>query len=123
MKRTAMMLAMLGSMLVSCGLVDDCMGMPEGATCCDGTHFCEAGTTCNNSRGTCVSGGGGAAGTCSQSGADEYFGQKCHTTSGGIEFMGAAWPKRCGDCPTGITNPDGVDTVSDGGPYWLCVCN
>jgi len=120
MKRTAMILAMLGPMLASCGLVD-CPGMPGGATCCDGQHYCEAGTSCNNSKGTCVS-GGTSSGICSQAGAVEYFTNNCHTTTGGIEFGGAAWAKACGTCPGGITSTAGTDNVSPGGPYWICSC-
>ena len=122
MKRMAMMLAMLGPMLASCGGTLDCPGLPAGATCCDGTHYCEAGKSCNNSNGTCVS-GGSSGGTCSQSGANEYFTQNCHKTSGGIEFVGAPWPERCGQCPDGITHQNGEDKVTAGQPYWLCVCN
>jgi hypothetical protein len=94
-----MMLAILGLMATSCGLADDCPGMPSGATCCDGVHYCEAGKTCNNSNGTCVSGGGGTDATCTQDGGVEYFTQNCHKTSGGIEFVGAPWPQKCGTCP------------------------
>lgn len=126
MARTAMWLVALGGILTSCGLAEDlfdCPGMPEGGTCCDGVHYCEAGSTCNNANGTCVSGGGGGGATCSQQGAVDYFTENCHRTSGGIQFVGAPWPKACGSCPSGITTTDGQDTVTSGGPYWLCVCN
>jgi hypothetical protein len=120
-----MMLAMLASMLAACGLADDlvgdCPGMPSGATCCDGVHYCEAGKTCNNSNGTCVS-GGAPSGTCSQEGAVAYFSANCHKTSNGIEFVGAPWPQRCGTCPSDTTTTEGTDNVTAGAPYWLCVC-
>jgi hypothetical protein len=53
-----------------------------------------------------------------------FFNQvnKCHTTSGGIEFMGFLVPERCGSCPTGSYR-GGRDTVSSGGPYSQCICN
>jgi hypothetical protein len=122
MRRLATTAVVLGLVLAGCGVLDeDCPGMPSGATCCDGVHYCDAGKTCNNSNGTCVS--GAASGTCSQAGAVEYFTQNCHRVNGGIEFVGAPWPKSCGTCPAGVTTTSGSDTVTAGGPYWLCTCN
>jgi hypothetical protein len=47
---------------------------------------------------------------------------QCHTTSGGVEFMGFLVPERCGNCPNG-SHVGGRDTVSSGGPYNQCMCN
>lgn len=47
---------------------------------------------------------------------------KCHTVSGGVEFMGFLVPEKCGNCPSGSTI-GGRDTVSSGGPYHQCICN
>jgi hypothetical protein len=47
---------------------------------------------------------------------------RCGTTSGGIQFLGAAWAKTCGACPSG-TYFHHDDNSTPGGPYSFCMCN
>lgn len=135
--------ACLALLLSSCGSAGDPCNEKSGSVLCGYCNedvvlssnpnagkclYCGSGSTCTGpvcGAMSCVGPGGvpgGTSGTCSQAGAVEYFTNKCHTTAGGIQFEGAAWAKKCGTCPSGITSTAGTDNVSPNGPYWICMC-
>lgn len=96
----------------SCGYCDEdrlLSDNPHAGMCtyCAGTCGPDA---CNP-----VCGGGGSS-------CDTSWVQRCGTTAGGIQFVGAPHPKSCGSCPKG-TYDDGDDNVTAGGPYNICACN
>jgi hypothetical protein len=61
--------------------------------------------------------GGGDSGSC------DSWASSCGQTINGIQFVGAPWPKACGNCPSGTYYSGTDDNVTAGGPYRLCVCN
>ena len=65
---------------------------------------------------------GGSSGGGDASGCDAAYFSRCHQVVNGVQFEGAAWPKRCGSCPATVTYPAGEDNVTPGGPYWMCMC-
>jgi hypothetical protein len=81
---------------------------PHAGMCTYCTGYC--GTDPCNPCGT-------GTGTC-----DASWVSLCGTTANGIQFQGEAWRQACGSCPSGTHNA-GVDTVTAGGPYYICMCN
>lgn len=92
-----------------------------GPLALDCTYTSAAASGSVNARSTVSWTSSGSTGGGDTSDCDPSYFSRCHQVVNGIEFMGAAWPKRCGACPGG-TYQAGEDNVTPNGPYWQCMC-
>jgi len=90
--------------------------------------YADAVAACGGSAESCGSdiGGGSCKDGCGTNDCSYYRDQltsRCHTVSGGIEYVGGLVPGyTCCSCPGG-TSPAGTDNVSTCHPWTICTCN